>query len=331
LRHLGHWWQTTGLVKRVFSFGYDERAWTRQQIMTHIARALMTQVQYLTSFQPLSLDAQQSLLARRLRAEPHLLILDNLESITGTRLAVEHTLSKKEQTALHRFLVELAGGKTLVLLGSRADEKWLAKETFVDNVHDLSGLDPEAASTLADLILERHQATRYRKEGDLQKLIKLLDGFPLALEVVLANLAHQTPTQVLSALQAGDITLKTGESQQRTENILRCIDYSYRTLSAEKQDVLLCLAPFTSMLFVPWQDRYVTQLKQQPALATLPFDRWQEVIQEAVQWGLLSPDPDVPSYLRLQPILPYFLRHASAPASRERGETGHRGGIPRIL
>ena len=34
LRHLGKWWQTTGLVEHVFYFGYDEKAWTRQQIMT---------------------------------------------------------------------------------------------------------------------------------------------------------------------------------------------------------------------------------------------------------------------------------------------------------
>lgn len=34
LHHLGKWWQTTGLVEHVFYFGYDEKAWTRQQIMT---------------------------------------------------------------------------------------------------------------------------------------------------------------------------------------------------------------------------------------------------------------------------------------------------------
>src|SRR5436190_2571231 len=95
---------------------------------------------------------------------------------------------------------------------------------------------------------------------------------------------------------------------QRTENTLRCVDYSYRNLSKEVQALLLCLAPFTSVFFVNWQDRYVTQLKQQPELASLPFDRWQEVVQETVKWGLLRVDPDLPSYLHLQPILPYFLR-----------------------
>ena len=27
LHHLGHWWQTTGLVDQVFYFGYDQKAW----------------------------------------------------------------------------------------------------------------------------------------------------------------------------------------------------------------------------------------------------------------------------------------------------------------
>ncbi len=56
-------------------------------------------------------------------------------------------------------------------------------------------------------------------------------------------------------------------------------------------------------------DRYTGQLKQQPALSALPFDHWPEVIREAQNWGLLSPDPDMPPFLRLQPTLTYFLRN----------------------
>jgi hypothetical protein len=46
------------------------------------------------------------------------------------------------------------------------------------------------------------------------ELLKLLHGFPPALEVVLATLARQTPAEVLSALRAGDLALDqgTGES-----------------------------------------------------------------------------------------------------------------------
>lgn len=309
LRHLSAWWCTTGLIERVFYFGYDERAWNRQQIMVEIAQQLLDPVAYVRDFQPLSLDAQQSKLASTLRAHRYLLILDNLESITGTNLAILHTLDKTEQEALRRLLAALVGGKTLVLLGSRGGEDWLAKGTFGDNVYDLPGLDPEAASTLADLILEHHDATKYRQEEDLRHLLNLLDGFPLALEVVLPNLAHQTPKEVLDALQAGDVDLDTGNPEDKTKSILRCIDYSHSNLSPEAQQLLLCLAPFTSVIDQGMLENYTAQLKQQPALASLPFERWSEVLQEAANWGLLSPDPDIPRFLRLQPIFPYFLRN----------------------
>jgi tetratricopeptide (TPR) repeat protein len=308
MRHLSTWWHTTGLVERVFYFGYDEHAWTRQQIIVEIAQRLLDPVAYLRDFQPLSRDAQQARLTGLLRAQRHLLILDNLESITGANLAILHTLPKKEQDDLRHLLADLAGGRTLVLLGSRSGEGWLAQGTFDDNIYDLPGLDPEAASTLADLILARHAATHYRQDEDLQHLLKLLDGFPLALEVVLSNLARQIPKEVLSALQAGAVTITVGDSEKRTENILRCIDYSHSNLSPEAQQLLLCLAPFTSVFDLGLLDSYTTHLRQQSTLAKLPFERWKEVLQEAANWGLLSPDAENPRYLRLQPTLPYFLR-----------------------
>jgi len=307
LRHLGAWWHTTGFVERVFYFGYDEKAWTLEQIMMEMAQQLYGP-QYYTNFQPLSLAARQAMLAHELRSANHLLILDNLESITGAELAIQHTLPPDEQARLRSFLADLAKGRTLVLLGSRGGEDWLAKGTFDDNVYELPGLDPEAASTLADRILEKHNATKYREETDFQKLLKLLDGFPLALEVILANLARQAPGEVLAALQAGDVKLDTPGSQEKTESILRCIDYSHSNLSPEAQQLLLCLAPFTSVIWLNPLNYYTEYLRQQPALASLPFERWPDVLREAQNWGLLSPDPTIPGFLRLQPIFPYFLR-----------------------
>lgn len=315
LHHLAAWWQTTGLVEQVFYFGYDERAWTLQQILDAIARPLLGEIDYLRQFQPLSLAAQQSFLATRLRATRHLLILDNLESITGSNLAILHTLPPAEQRALHGFLGDLAGGKSLVLLGSRGPESWLAPGSFDANVYELPGLDPEAASTLADRILARHHATQYRSDpamqADLQRLITLLDGHPLALEVVLANLAKQTPGAVLAALQAGDIALdatRNTQHESRTTSILACIAYSHSNLSPAAQQLLLCLAPFTGVINRQWLPQYTEQLKGQPALAQLPFERWEEVLKEAINWGLLTPDGQIADYLRVQPIFPYFLR-----------------------
>ncbi len=340
LRHLGAWWQTTHLVGQVLYFGYDETAWTRQQIMDAIARELLDRVEYARDFQPLGLGAQQAMLAQRLRAERHLLILDNLESITGAELAIQHTLPEEEREALRRLLADLVGGKTLVLLGSRGGEEWLALGTFGDNTYDLPGLDPEAASGLADAILERHGATRYREDQDLRRLIELLGGYPLALEVVLANLGRQTPAEVLAALQAGDVALDdpNADAQDKTESILRCIDYSHGNLLPEAQELLTCLAPFTSVIDTEFLPQYTDRLREQPVLTELPFERWAEVLREAANWGLLSAMPDAYKHLHLQPTLPYFLRsrlRAPERAERRRAvETAfrrHYGNLGRLL
>jgi hypothetical protein len=211
LRHVGWWWRATGLVEQVCYFGYDERAWTAEQIVNRIAEQVMAKDEYTQAFLPMSFTAKQAQLASRLRSERHLLLLGNLESITGSELAIQHTLPATEQQALHQLVQALAGGQTLVLLGSRGGEAWLAPGTFADNVYDLPGLDPEAASLLAERILERampdaDKRATYRRDPALRELLQLLDGFPLALEVVLANLAQRTPAEVLDALRQGNVT-----------------------------------------------------------------------------------------------------------------------------
>ncbi len=320
LRHLGWWWQQTGLVEQVFSFAYDERAWTRQQILDAIGRQLYGEVRYIATVQPLPPAAQQAMIAADLRSTCHLLILDNLESITGTQLAIRHTLPAEEQTALRQFLMSLRGGRTLVLLGSRSGEEWLAPQTFGDTVYDLPGLDQEAASQLAEAVLERHDAQRYRNDPQLAQILKLLAGYPLALEVVLSNLQRQTPAEVLAALQAGDVNLdQARDTDDKTRSIMRCIDYSHSNLSPDAQTMLLCLAPFVGVIYVPLLEQYSAQLQGQPALADLPFAQWGAVLQEAQHWGLLAPHPQIGEYLIIQPTLPYFLRsRLLAPEHAER-------------
>lgn len=254
-----------------------------------------------------------------MRSTLHLLILDNLESITGTHFAIRNTLSTREQKALQGFLAELVGGKTLVLLGSRGDEAWLAPGTFENNRYDLGGLDNEAATRLAERILARHGATQYRQSADLLRLLKLLDGFPLALEVVLANLARQAPAEILAALHAGDISLDTPGQTDKTTSILQCIDYSHSNLSAEAQNLLLYFAPFTTTFDAGLLEAYTKHLQAQAVLADLPFERWSDVLREARNWGLLTPDATNPRFLHLQPVLPYFLQNRlRAPELQER-------------
>jgi tetratricopeptide (TPR) repeat protein len=136
--------------------------------------------------------------------------------------------------------------------------------------------------------------------------------------VVLADLAHQTPAEVLVALQAGDAAPEQGVAQAKAEDILRCVDYSNSNLSPETQGLLLCLAPFTAVVWEDMLEKYTAQLWEQPPLSDLSFERWPQVLQEAADWGLLSPHPDLSGFWHLQPVLPYFLkRRLAAPGQAE--------------
>lgn len=133
LRHLAWWWQATDFIKKVFYFGYDEKAYTRQEIMFKIAESLYGKFEF-AGFQAMDERAQMQKLADKLRTERHLLILDNLESIQGGYFAVKNTLSPDEQVKLKTFLALLRGSETdfkdqniieqtIVLLGSRSAEE----------------------------------------------------------------------------------------------------------------------------------------------------------------------------------------------------------------
>jgi hypothetical protein len=320
LKHLGHWWQTTDFVREVFYFGYDAKGWTRQQIMSDIALQLLGRARYYGEFEPLNEPAQQALLAERLRGERHLVILDNLESITGTHLAIAHGLAEPEREALQSWLASLSGGRTLVLLGSRSEEAWLAPGTFVDNRYELQGLDGEAASNLADAILERVAASKarsYRVDADFVALLTLLAGFPLALQVILSNLARQTPSEVLAALRAGDVQLDQPAGKDKTQSILLCVDYAYGRLDADAQALLRCFAPFSAVINERCLPPYIEQLRQHAELTRLPFERLPEVLGIAAAGGLLAPDSALPGFLRVQPVLPYFLRGRLAESEAE--------------
>jgi hypothetical protein len=312
LHHLGWWWQKTRFINQAFYFGYDQQAHSLQMIVQSIGFQLGIPMTGL-------LEQDRAQVLQALKANRHLLILDNLESVTGEQLSIPNTLDEAQQAEVRDFLFELTGpvpGKSLILLGSRGREDWLRQDPLRNrDVYPLPGLDYEAQTELAEAVIKAVGAPHYPEleahQDDFERLLKLLGGFPLAIEVVLANLARDTPAEIIERLQAADVDLdNTSESAEKTESILKCIDYSHSNLSESAQALLLCLAPFTGVFSVQWIEPFTEQLKSQSELASLPFGDWTQVIQEAVNWGLLQPHKDLGQmgYLSLQPILPYFLK-----------------------
>jgi hypothetical protein len=344
LRHLAHWWELTGLTERSFYFGWDERAWTRAQILRALAPHVLP-ADAARAFDTMNEAAQQQAVAAALRGRRHLLILDNLESVTAAPLAIPHSLDANRREELRNFLAALAGGQTLVLMGSRGDEAWLAGSTFADNVYQLEGLDPEAASDLADAVLHRAGAQSRRKESAFKDLMTLLAGYPLALQVVLPHLAAKAAATVLDELRRGlaeaDAAPGCGPASDRTRSLMACIEYSHGHLDPDAQALLTCFAPFTGVIDTGQLDPYREALAEEPALAGLPLDRLGDTLECARGLGLLQRDARIEGFLRPQPALSWFLtgrlgaagqaerRHAIERAFREHYD-GYAGFLDRL-
>jgi tetratricopeptide (TPR) repeat protein len=314
LNFLREWWEKTHFAdgekgEQIFYFGYDERAWTLEQILFELGQRLYDRFE-MGRFQAMSQAAQVPKMVALLRGAGHVLILDNLESVTGEPLAIPNTLPQAEQVKLRDFLKKLAGGKTRVIFGSRCGEDWLKSATFQQNVYGLRGLDQEARTLLAQRILARHvpqSVKAIEADPEFTRLMKVLAGYPLALEVVLPNLKSQSPSQVLDALQAADFDLDSG-SEDKTKSILKCVEYSHSNLSPDAQRLLICLAPFTGFIYREAIPKYAEQLQKLEPFQDYDFANFDAAIQEAINWGLLEGMDESNRLLTIQPIFPYFLK-----------------------
>ncbi len=309
LNYLREWWQTTNFTQNVFYFGYDEKAWSLEQITFEIGKQLYKKFEF-ANFQAMNSAPRTSKLVAKLRAESYTIILDNLESVTGQPLAIQNTLDETERELIQDFLEKLVGGNTKIVLGSRSGEEWLQASTFKENSYQLRGLDPQARSILAEGILEIQVAAeripQIREDEQFLRLMKLLAGYPLAMEVVFSNLKHQSPQEILEQLEAAEID---PGGEEKTNNIVKCIDYSHSNLSPQAQQLLLYLAPFRGFIYSRFIPQYAESLGKLEPFQSSDLEQLGSAVAEAINWGLLAPmDTDYPQLLTIQPVLPYFLQ-----------------------
>ena len=314
LNYLREWWQVTNFAQDIFYFGYDVKAYNLQQIVYEIGKQVYDRSEC-DKFQEMNFTAQWRKLSQKLRAESHILILDNLESVTGQPLAIQNTLDEPARDEIKKFLVSLVGGKTKVILGSRINEQWLQESTFGGNSYQLKGLDAQARTDLAENILQRVNSSKsideIKTDDHFQRLMKLLAGYPLAMEVVLANLKNQSSAKILEHLEKAEIN-PGGEN--KTDNIIKCIEYSYSNLSESAQKLLLLIAPFKGVIAIDDVNiqQYCSELAKLKLFKDYNLKQLKTVVKEAIDLGLLSPIiKESPEFelLTIQPVLPYFLNN----------------------
>ncbi|MEM8723298.1 MAG: CHAT domain-containing protein [Cyanobacteria bacterium P01_G01_bin.39] len=310
LNHLREWWQVTNFAQAqdVVYIGDNKRAYTLQQIFFEISKQLYNQFDF-ERFQAKNINEQWQELSNKFHSESYILILDNLESITGKALAIQNTLEESDREEIRNFLASLVGGKTKVILGSRIAEEWLQESTFQDNHYQLQGLDTQARTNLAENILRRVNSSKsideIKTDEHFQRLMRLLAGHPLAMKVVISSINNKLPEEILEQFNEGELSL---EDNNQFKNAIKSIEYSYNELSKSAQIILLCLAPYRDFINIASLKNYIKELSYLEFFKNYSLESLKSAIKEAVDWGLISPIiKNNLNFLIVQPLLPYFL------------------------
>lgn len=324
LKYLQDWWVKTKFSDSVIYFSYENQVWSLKKIIHEIAKKVYIR-QELANFLAMSYSAQIQKIAATLRCNSHIIILDNLESATGTSEAITGKLPDNEQEELRGFLALLVNSQSKLLFSSRCGEEWLKISTFKENIYPLQGLDPESRSILAENILHSYfpQYTAVKKiivDNDFKKIMDLLEGYPMALEIILPNLRNQTPTEILKGLDSADIELDNS-SEDKTTSILKCIEYSYKNLSESEKSSITYIFIFQKYINIHIFNIFSSRLEVSENINSFSRFDFDNAIGKASNWGLFELSCENMNYLKIHPILPFSLQNEACKLSTLEKET----------
>jgi len=199
LKYLEVWWTTTKFrnVHNVFYFDWADKERTHAALIDEIAKEIFPR-DYYKELKQEAIDFRVEEVVTKLNQSPYALILDNI--------------FKFSDASIIDFLSRLTG-HSFVVLGSVNPEETLAEKTFQDQVYQLDGLDKEAAYQLAGRIIKSKtkkevEALMENNKFDFEHLLRLLAGFPNAMELVLPFLKDMSVEEVLEGFREGTLDIK---------------------------------------------------------------------------------------------------------------------------
>ncbi|WP_239101859.1 CHAT domain-containing tetratricopeptide repeat protein, partial [Microbispora amethystogenes] len=245
-------------------------------------------------------------IVQRLLAEYRLLLIwDNFESVHSMPdpTAATPPLADTQLEELRQFLHQLAQlGRSSILITSRTPETWLGPELRRIEVGGLS--EDEAIDHADHLLLPFPNSRRRRQRPAFAELMEWLDGYPLAMRLVLPHLDGTGPDILLAALQ-GTAPLPGSDDGDRTTSLSAGVAYSFTHLPPDDQQALAAVALFhgvasanvlATMSLVP----------EAPAqFRGRSLDDWGRVLDRATAVGLLTSLGH--GMYRIHPALPAHL------------------------
>ncbi|MGV0108028.1 hypothetical protein NSTCB13_06939 [Nostoc sp. DSM 114160] len=296
---------TQGRTGGIFFTSFEQGAGL-SQVINQIGRALGGE-----RFSQMMPEQQEAVVRQYLQTHPCLLIWDNFEPVNGFPTGNEPLLSGEERNKLKRFLKELRGGKSWVLITSRREEAWLDCGYSLINLRGLSQAD---AQELAAKILQTVGVERKNLPAEYLELLKLLGGHPLSLRVVLAHLKTQTPVQLIEALRRGLDTFRGQEEEGREKSLTVSLDYSFAKLSERTRRHLPFLALFSERVdtellhrFSVSPDNSYGQAYRAVFSENLQKTDWLQLLNEATAAGIME-YLGYETIYKIHPALPWYLR-----------------------
>ena len=298
------WWEETGALQGPIFFFSFESYTTLLQVCDQIGDVLREKIKAELKVEWHFLDIAQRIRVTIsiLRQIPCLLIWDNFEPVAGFPPGAPSSWKEEEQEELKEFLEALNGGATKIILISRIDERWLGRCYKTIKLQGLNSLD---TMTLAGKVLDRAGVNR-QELRPYDKLLNYLQGNPLAIRVILPELAHLEPEELLIRLQTGETELSEEDKKQDREHSLTA-SLSY---GLDKLDKLLRSRLGLLGLFQGFVGEgiltFICNTKEAPELLLgLTQDDWLKMLDQAAQIGLLQKVRT--GFYRAHPALPWFF------------------------
>ncbi len=264
-------------------------------------------------FADMPAQQQRDWVVEYLGKHPSLLILDRLENVAGFPAAGSGLLDESEQAELNDFLGEVAqGGQTWVLLVSRRErEEWL-RTPFLD--FRLTGLNQRDAPELGTEILRQSgvfdslqgAGIDSRLGSDYFKLLELLGGHPLAMQVALPFL-KEAPASILEQ----EITRRTAEldpvdgEEARPPYLTAVMDAAFSRMPRRSRTHLPFLALFQRRVLLD----ILTHITQEQAYRSvlgeeLGWGACRTLLRSALASGFM--ERVTPSVYQIHPAFPWF-------------------------
>ena len=300
------WWAETGALHGPIFFFSFESYTTLAQVFDRIGGVFSDSIKAQLGIEWHLLDTAQRhrLVVDILRQIPCLMLWDNFEPVAGFPKGTPSVWKPEEQQELKDFLRALNGGATKVIIMSRRDEEWLGR--CYQSI-TLRGLNQRDAAELAGKVLDRAGINRQRLKP-YDKLLNYLQGNPLAIQVILPELTHIEPDDLLAALQTGAAELPRDDNKQGREySLTASLEYRLGRLDKLVRHRLGVLGLFqgfvnANMLAFICND---DPAKTPELLRGLDSDAWIRILDQSAEIGLLHKVG--PGLYNIYPALPWFF------------------------